>query len=472
MVTDTRRTADTSVYRPRNPKASPLWRILNAHFDEFLSVYEERFEPRYGRLPPHVESVVRRYLQCGDLSCGFARLKCRGCGRERFLPYSCKSAACPSCRKKKQILFGEFVVQHVFENVPHRQTVLALPKRIRPYFFRDKRLLPKLARAGWETIRDLLQEALGRDDVVPGAVISIQTFGSLLDRNCHLHCISTWGCFDAEGRFFPVHEVPDNEIIEKLFRHKVFRMLLDEGAVTEDLVDGMIQWHHTGFSAHVGNAIPGDDRQGLESLAQYVARGPVALERMAVAEDGEDDSRIIYRSNRFHPGRRANFRVFLDPLEFIAEIAAQIPAKYAKSILYYGWYASRARGDRAKKSATAPAKSQAEIVAETEEKAPLSLRRTWARLIAKVYESDPLICECGSEMYVVSLIHDPEVIYRILSHLDLLEDEPQAGAGRSPPCRADHSPGELICEPFFDDLPAGELDEDLYRSIVDVAANN
>jgi hypothetical protein len=375
MVTDTRRTADTSVYRPRNPKASPLWRILNAHFDEFLSVYEERFEPRYGRLPPHVESVVRRYLQCGDLSCGFARLKCRGCGRERFLPYSCKSAACPSCRKKKQILFGEFVVQHVFENVPHRQTVLALPKRIRPYFFRDKRLLPKLGRAGWETIRDLLQEALGRDDVVPGAVISIQTFGSLLDRNCHLHCISTWGCFGAEGRFFPVHEVPDNEIIEKLFRHKVFRMLLDEGAVTEDLVDGMIQWHHTGFSAHVGNAIPGDDRQGLESLAQYVARGPVALERMAVAEDGEDDSRIIYR-------------------------------------------------------------------------------------------------ECGSEMYVVSLIHDPEVIYRILSHLDLLEDEPQAGAGRSPPCRADHSPGELICEPFFDDLPAGELDEDLYRSIVDVAANN
>jgi hypothetical protein len=80
--------------------------------------------------------------------------------------------------------------------------------------------------------------------------------------------------------------------------------------------------------------------------------------------------------------------------------------------------------------------------------------------------------ECGSEMYVVSLIHDPEVIFRILSHLNLLEDEPQAGAGRSPPCRADHSPGELICEPFFDDLPAGELDEDLYRSIVNAAANN
>jgi hypothetical protein len=271
----------------------------------------------------------------------------------------------------------------------------------------------------------------------------------------------------------PVHEVPDNEIIENLFRHKVFRMLLDEDAVTEDLVDGMLQWHHTGFSAHVGEAIPGDDRAGLESLAQYIARGPVALERMSVAEGTEGDCRIIYRSKRFHPGRKANFRTFLDPLEFIAEIAAQIPAKYAKGVLYYGWYASRARGDRAKKFATAPVKSRAEIVAETEERAPLSVRRSWARLIAKVYESDPLVCdECGSEMYIVSLIHDPEVIFRILSHLDLLEEEPCTLTGRSPPSGADEPPGELICEPFFDDLPADELDEDLYRSIVDAAANN
>ena len=84
-----------------------------------------------------------------------------------------------------------------------------------------------------------------------------------------------------------------------------------------------------------------------------------------------------------------------------------------------------------------------------------------------------------SEEYVVSLIHDPEVIYRILSHLDLLEDEPQKGTSRSPPFAAGHSPGELVCEPFFDDLPAGEFDQDhevpelaeRVHSIVNAATN-
>ena len=36
------------VYQPRNPKASPLWRCVDAHFEEFLQVYSERYQPRYG----------------------------------------------------------------------------------------------------------------------------------------------------------------------------------------------------------------------------------------------------------------------------------------------------------------------------------------------------------------------------------------------------------------------------------------
>ena len=56
-------------------------------------------------------------------------------------------------------------------------------------------------------------------------------------------------------------------------------------------------------------------------------------------------------------------------------------------------------------------------------------RRSWARLLKKIYEVDPLRCpHCGSEMHIIAWIEQSEVIRKIPRHLDLWE-RPQ----RSPP---------------------------------------
>jgi hypothetical protein len=45
-------------------------------------------------------------------------------------------------------------------------------------------------------------------------------------------------------------------------------------------------------------------------------------------------------------------------------------------------------------------------------------RRAWARLIKLVYEVNPLLCaRCGTEMRVLAVITQPQVIDRILDHL-------------------------------------------------------
>jgi hypothetical protein len=45
-------------------------------------------------------------------------------------------------------------------------------------------------------------------------------------------------------------------------------------------------------------------------------------------------------------------------------------------------------------------------------------RSAWARLIAKVYEVDPLICpKCGSEMKLIAVITEPPEVGKILRHL-------------------------------------------------------
>mgnify|MGYP001561554084 CR=1 FL=1 len=47
------------------------------------------------------------------------------------------------------------------------------------------------------------------------------------------------------------------------------------------------------------------------------------------------------------------------------------------------------------------------------DRTPLALRRSWARLIRKVYEVDPLLCSRGgATMKVIAVIEDEEVIYR------------------------------------------------------------
>ena len=36
----------SGVYHHRDPEASPLWKILNNHFDSFEKNYEEKFEKK------------------------------------------------------------------------------------------------------------------------------------------------------------------------------------------------------------------------------------------------------------------------------------------------------------------------------------------------------------------------------------------------------------------------------------------
>mgnify|MGYP006284789799 CR=1 FL=1 len=40
------------VYHPREPKKSPLWQILDKHYEKFERSYEEKFESQYGFFRP------------------------------------------------------------------------------------------------------------------------------------------------------------------------------------------------------------------------------------------------------------------------------------------------------------------------------------------------------------------------------------------------------------------------------------
>ena len=87
--------------------------------------------------------MLERFLACGDLHYGFARLDCDQCGQDYLLAYSCKTRYfCPSCHQKRMLVWLRSVAD---------QGVVLVPSH-------DDRLLSRYAAEG----------LLGNDFALPG----------------------------------------------------------------------------------------------------------------------------------------------------------------------------------------------------------------------------------------------------------------------------------------------------------------
>lgn len=92
-----------------------------------------------------------------------------------------------------------------------------------------------------------------------------------------------------------------------------------------------------------------------------------------------------------------------------------------------------------------------------------SFRRSWARLIQKIYEVDPLVCpRCRGAMRIIGFIEDGQVIRAILEHLGLwLARSRPPPKIHDPPVRV-HNSGRPI-DPFGrDDVSQLPVNDDLF----------
>jgi len=94
----------SSAYRHRKQQDSKDHQCVEDHFEEFEQVYDERFTAKYGFFRAYLKQVIYRYLDCGILHNGFARVKCKDCGHEYLLAFSGRRRHfCPSCHQKKVV---------------------------------------------------------------------------------------------------------------------------------------------------------------------------------------------------------------------------------------------------------------------------------------------------------------------------------------------------------------------------------
>ena len=163
--------------------------------------------------------------------------------------------------------------------------------------------------------------------------------------------------------------------LEKLFRYKVFKMLLSRKKITEDLIDMVMKWRHSGFNVFCGDRIQPGDEKAMENLARYIIRASFSQERMTYIPE---ESKVVYHSK---DGKSE--KVF-DALEWLAAMASHVPNKGEQMVRYYGYYSNVSRGKRKMLEEDELIPS----VLETEDSSK-ERRKNWARLIQKIYEVDP-----------------------------------------------------------------------------------
>ena len=333
----------TPGYLPRS-SSNALKDIVEDHYEELLRIYDEKFRTTYGPLHPRIKDLLEAFTRCGDPHFGFLRLRCCNADcddkTERIVPFSCKARGlCASCGQKRALLWAERMVEEVLPDVPYAAPVVTIAKMLRRAFLFDRSLYGDLCRWAYAATRKFFEAPAcvaernccpTLEKAVPAMVVAPQSFGSLLNLHPHCHSLVSLGVFTRDGIFHPAPEDIDFAPLEDLFREEVFKTLLKKEKITEERVDLLRSWGHSGFRGFAERRIAQGERQELESLLQYMERAPVSPQRLTCLDNGE----VLYRGN-FHPGFGRDYQLVCG-LEFLAMLVPHIALRYECRIHCYG----------------------------------------------------------------------------------------------------------------------------------------
>jgi len=484
-------------YERRRPETTDLYKVVAEHWPAFRDRADEQ-----GGLPRFVEKEFEEYLSCGILERGLARLICGVCGQEMVVAYSCKRRGfCPSCIGRRMSDVAAHLVDEVLPEVPMRHWICSLPWRLRCAVGFDRHLcadvLGAFSAALDRSLRRRAKKALGLRSVeqaITGAVTFIQRGDSALRLNPHFHTIALDGVYvrggDGELRFHPL-DPPSWEDVAQVAAwtyEKLTRVLVHHGRSLEgldELPDALASEHPVlascygasagdvqllgerpgervdrltspvlltptisdalaevgGVNVHAKVSVDGKDRDRVEGLCRYLARPPIAQERLSLEPDGS--VRYDFKA-AWKDGTRA---VRLHPLDFLARLAALVPPPRFHMVRYQGCFGARSKV-RAEvvRGGSRPIEEpvQLALLPECEEQVEpgaathqpsrpaRSSRHPWAYLLRRVFSADVETCtRCGGRMKLVEIANDRHDIARVLA-LHGLGPDPPVEAGLVP----------------------------------------
>jgi hypothetical protein len=449
-------------YRPRRPHETAFYRVIADHLETMLQDARDRSAHGFG-LPHHVANSFRRYLACGDLSRGFARVVCRACHYELLVPFSCKvRALCPSCEGRRMADGAARLVDSILpRDVDYRHWTLSFPRWLRARLLRDPSLVSQVltvfVRAVFAYHRRRARRR-GIADGCPSAVTQIQSGGSFANANTHFHTLIPEGVwYEAPDGSVHFHALPpptdeDVRAITARVVRRVARLIAgrDADPAADDEPDPLANARAEavqlpmplgerpalptrtarhrcafidGFSLHADSVVDAADRSGLERLCRYLLRPAISPDRLVVRADG----RVEYRFRKPDPTGRTSW--VTDGPSWCRRLATLLPPRRSHTTRFHGILSSahRFRAAVVPVPLTAPEPGPPAMMT-------LARRLDWAALLRRVWGPDVTSCpRCGAALSVLAFITHPDTTAHILDHLGLTSAPPPIAPARAPP---------------------------------------
>ena len=202
-------------------------------------------------------------------------------------------------------------------------------------------------------------------------------------------------------------------------KQRVLKLFCRRGWFEKTEIEKMLTYDNSGFSLNANVKIPAWDREGLERLIRYCARPPFASENLRW-----NGPWLIYRLPKpIHEGQTF---VQCEPLEFLDKIAMLIPSPRIHRHHYHRIFAPHSP---LREQVTANArKRSSQLIPPLVRKATEKVEKVslnWAKLIARIYEANPLLCICGKEMKIVAFVTHAAKIRRILMGIGWPSEPPE-----------------------------------------------
>jgi hypothetical protein len=131
------------------------------------------------------------------------------------------------------------------------------------------------------------------------------------------------------------------------------------------------------------------------------------------------------------PWKNSTTPLLLEPLDFIARLAALVPKPRVNRVRYHGVFAPNSR----LRAQVTPARRPRRPPSETRTPAERHAALTGAQRLRRVFNIDIETGEhCGAPVKIIATIEDPTVIRHILDHLQRREQALSAShPARAPP---------------------------------------
>jgi Putative transposase len=166
------------------------------------------------------------------------------------------------------------------------------------------------------------------------------------------------------------------------------------------------------------------------TISRHISRPAVALERLSLT--GRGNIRYALKT----PYRDGTTHVMFEPLDFLARLAALVPSPRTNLTRFHGVFAPhhrlRARIVPAARGSHPPLQGAAAAV-------PPHRAMTWAQRLKRVFGIEIEVCEqCGARVKIIASIEAPQLIEKILQHLQRKENSTaQRPPPRAPPPRTE-----------------------------------